>query len=188
MYELKDLCDNEYHLKAGQRYDEMVEKEKEYSKKPPELKKRVEEHRDLQHMKMKEAWVKDVLHDLNADDDTGGWSKPKVKGSLTLRSKLEGAVLTFKIEGTIDEKVFNICSLLYEVDLHPKWVPLVTNAKLLAMPSECGQYASMVFKHVISVPVPGISNREFVGYGFGSNCLHTPHKCVLDIFFHTIYF
>jgi hypothetical protein len=109
-----------------------------------------------------------------------GWSAPKKKKSLSISTKLTSDnVVTFKVEGVIKQKLFNICSLLYEADLHPKWVPMVTASTQLGMPSQCGQYAQMIWKHVIANPVPGVSNREFTACAFASNLMQTEHKCVV---------
>ena len=179
---LRDLCDNEKHLQTGERYVQFIQEEMKF-KGPSQLSARVAADIDLQHMLWKVTKIKEVLGAVNASTEDG-WSAPKVKKSLSISSKLSADnVVSFKVEGVIKQKLFNICSLLYEADLHTKWVPMVTEAKQLGMPNQCGQYAQMIFRHAICTPVPGISNREFTAYAFASNLMHTEHKCVRNTFF-----
>ncbi|CEM02389.1 unnamed protein product [Vitrella brassicaformis CCMP3155] len=74
-----------------------------------------------------------------------------------------------KIEGVLHEPLFNILCLVYEADLHSKWVPFLGSSDFVCNPTRFSE----IVLHSYSLPWP-LNHREGVVYGFGVDALDDP--------------
>ena len=97
----------------SQGYQELLADERKIGG-SPRLASLTKQDADLQHMLQKFNWINEVLHALSQPGGEDGWSAPKTKKSLSISSKIVDGIVAFRLEGIVKQKLFKLCSLLYE--------------------------------------------------------------------------
>jgi hypothetical protein len=71
--------------------------------------------------------------------------------------------LTLKFEKEVEIDIIDFISLIYEVDIYPKWFPFTSHAETVL---QVGKAKKLIYM-INDIPV--LSNRDFLVYGFGIN-------------------
>mmetsp|Transcript_4987 Transcript_4987/g.4191 ORF Transcript_4987/g.4191 Transcript_4987/m.4191 type:complete len:235 (+) Transcript_4987:1015-1719(+) len=101
-----------------------------------------------------------VLHQLN---DEEGWFKEKISKSFVVKYKKNGSDACYlRMEGVVDVPLFNILTLIYEVDGHPEWIPFCSKGERIKKLHR----AAFAIKTKYSFPPP-LAARECYMYGRG---------------------
>ena len=99
------------------------------------------------------SWV----HESVGEVDT--WTKVENDGSLSVRCR-----------SVQDQALFNAISLIYEIDLHPQFMPHLAKSIKLHHIMGCGQRANLLLRYIYKLPMP-FTNRDIVLFAFGCNAI-----------------
>ena len=99
------------------------------------------------------TWLKESFGDIDA------WTKIEADGSLSVRCR-----------SVQDQALFNAISLIYEVDLHPQFMPHLAKSIKLDQIYGCGQRANLLLRYIYKLPMP-FANRDIVLFAFGCNAI-----------------
>lgn len=87
------------------------------------------------------------------------WTRTEDDGSFSVRCQSVQA-----------QPLFNAISLIYEVDLHPTFMPHLHKASRLGMLEGCGKRAQILARYIYQMPIP-FANRDTVLFAFGCNAM-----------------
>ena len=79
--------------------------------------------------------------------------------------------ITLQFEKEVEIDVVDFMSLIYEVEIYPKWFPFTYHAETLL---QVGKAKKLIYM-INNIPV--LSDRDFLVYGFGVNCV-AEKKCI----------
>jgi len=95
------------------------------------------------------SWVYENFGEIDA------WTKMEVDGSLSVRCR-----------SVQDQALFNAISLIYEIDLHPQFMPHLAKSIKLHQIDGCGQRTNLLLRYIYKLPMP-FANRDIVLFAFG---------------------
>ncbi|KAF2070222.1 hypothetical protein CYY_008456 [Polysphondylium violaceum] len=158
LIELEYILENEIGLinqlsNENEQFKDIIESIKS-EKRFHQLKKEMDEIFDLQ----KQA---------SSDFKSEGWVEiSNTQGILSMYRDNGHGMHSIRIEGVVDSPIFDVCSVIMEVDLYSTWIPRLLESKILDQDSR--------FKKWIycksSCPWP-VADRDICLYGYGVDML-----------------
>ncbi|EGG22871.1 hypothetical protein DFA_05001 [Cavenderia fasciculata] len=108
-----------------------------------------------------------LLNVLHEDFKSVGWTEiNKVDGIHTMYKENGSGMHSIRIDGIVSSPIFNICSVLLEVDLYNTWIPRLTECNLLASDD---RFRKVIYCRA-ECPWP-IADRDLCLYGYGVDML-----------------
>lgn len=106
----------------------------------------------------------------NENDDLDGWvfeEHQKIK--VWTKEEHDGS-LSIKCRSVQEQPLFNAISLIYEIDLHPQFMPHLAKATKLHSIPGCGQRTNFLLRYLYKIPRP-FANRDTVLFAFACNAM-----------------
>ena len=97
-------------------------------------------------------------HENFGEIDT--WTKVEADGSLSVRCR-----------SVQEQALFNAISLIYEIDLHPQFMPHLAKSIKLHQILGCGVRTNLLLRYIYKLPMP-FANRDIVLFAFGCNAIN----------------
>lgn len=108
---------------------------------------------------------------VGEDKHSEGWHYEQCAGSIDVWTRIEpDGSFSVRCRSVQQQPLFNAISLIYEVDLHPSFMPHLHKATRLGMLTGCGKRAQILARYVYQLPVP-FANRDTVLFAFGFNAM-----------------
>jgi hypothetical protein len=176
VHEIEALADEELVIEPM----EKLEKLRDIMSRPHEKISENDRYLTLDYLVMDEVchrlrWkyprVKNVVGLVDSiPTDSGGWEFEEHQSiKVWTKEELDGS-LSIKCRSIQDQPLFNAISLIYEVDLHPQFMPHLAKSVKLASISGCGQRANLLLRYLYKLPRP-FANRDTVLFAFGCNAM-----------------
>jgi len=135
---------------------------------------KLKEEVDLEKLVKLEAGMGDVVRDVetvkrdmeflnHAIKDEEGWLSEKFEGKTHVKYKQlpQSKTVSIKIEAELDISIFNLCALIYEIELFKNWVPFCDKSYTI---KKIKRAEKVVY---LKLGLPILSDREAYMDGFG---------------------
>ncbi|EFA79005.1 hypothetical protein PPL_08473 [Heterostelium album PN500] len=129
----------------------------------------------IKRLRSESKEIDDLLDILSPDYKNAGWNEISNKdGIFTLYKDNGGGMHSIRMEGIVESPIFDLCSVILEIDLYPTWIPRLLESTQLA---EDKRYRKAIYCKV-SCPWP-VENRDVCLYGYGVDMLDECDKVVV---------
>jgi len=158
LVELETILDNENELineisKNNIEFKEIIDSIKS-EKRFKQLKKEIEEILDLQKQ-------------LSKEFKSEGWVEiSNIQGIHSMYRDNGHGMHSIRIEGIVDSPIFDVCSVIMEVDLYSTWIPRLLESKIL---DQDNRFKKWIYCKS-SCPWP-VADRDICLYGYGVDML-----------------
>eukprot|EP01132_Coremiostelium_polycephalum_P007673 gene7673-9440_t len=121
----------------------------------------------LNQLKMESKEIDELLDLLQPDFKSIGWNQiSHSQGILSLYRDNGHGMHSIRMEGIIESPIFNICSVILEIDLYDKWIPRLLESNILEQDT---RYKRLIYCKT-SCPWP-VADRDICLYGYGVDML-----------------
>lgn len=99
------------------------------------------------------------------------WNYEQCSGHIDVWTRIEDdGSFSVRCQSVQEQPLFNAISLIYEVDLHPSFMPHLHKATKIGMIQGCGKRAQILARYIYQMPIP-FANRDTVLFAFGCNAM-----------------
>ncbi|KAK5582885.1 hypothetical protein RB653_004474 [Dictyostelium firmibasis] len=140
-----------------------------------ELIKKIKLEERLIKLKQEAIEIEDLLKVLSSDYKSQGWqSIQNVDGIHSMYKEHGSGIHSVRIEGIIDQPIFNVCSIIMEADLYYTWIPRLLESRIL---NQDDRFKRLIYCRA-SCPWP-VSDRDICLYGYGVDMLEEENQVVV---------
>ncbi|KAN0031748.1 hypothetical protein ACTFIV_005614 [Dictyostelium citrinum] len=137
--------------------------------------KKIQSEERLIKLKQEAVEIEDLLKVLSSDYKSQGWqSIQTVDGIHSMYKEHGSGIHSVRIEGIIDQPIFNVCSIIMEADLYYTWIPRLLESKIL---NQDDRFKRLIYCKA-SCPWP-VHDRDICLYGYGVDMLEEENQVVV---------
>ncbi|KAM9989413.1 hypothetical protein ACTFIY_005444 [Dictyostelium cf. discoideum] len=137
--------------------------------------KKIKSEERLIKLKQEAIEIEDLLKVLSPDYKSQGWqSIQTVDGIHSMYKEHGSGIHSVRIEGIIDQPIFNVCSIIMEADLYYTWIPRLLESKIL---NQDDRFKRLIYCKA-SCPWP-VHDRDICLYGYGVDMLEEENQVVV---------